>query len=112
MQKAHNNKVVIITGASSGIGEAVAYELARSHFSLVLAARRESRLRKVAKKAAPRAAGVLVVDTDVSNYGEIKRLVRRTITRFGRIDVLLNIAGWGSYGWVGGEKTQGNQGAI
>jgi|SRR3972149_1661702 len=104
MQKAHNNKVVIITGASSGIGEAVAYELARSHFSLVLAARRESRLRKVAKKAAPRAAGVLVVDTDVSNYGEIKRLVRRTITRFGRIDVLLNIAGWGSYGWFEEQK--------
>jgi len=97
------NKVIIITGASSGIGEAVAYELARERASVVLAARRISRLSQVAKKAA-HTAGVLVVDTDISKYGDVKRLVSRTLKRFGRIDIILNIAGWGSYGWFEQQK--------
>lgn len=104
MKTAINNKVVIITGASSGIGEAVAYELAQRHAKVVLAARRVSRLRKVARVAARTAAAVLVVDTDISKYGDVKRLVSRTFKRFGRIDVLLNIAGWGSYGWFEKQK--------
>lgn len=92
-------KVIIITGASSGIGESTAYELGKAGATVVLAARRKLRLQKVARRIADQAGEVLVVETDVTKPWQTKRLVARTMKEFGRVDVLLNIAGWGSYGW-------------
>jgi NADP-dependent 3-hydroxy acid dehydrogenase YdfG len=95
-----SEKVIIVTGASAGVGEATAYELAKYGARLVLAARRENRLKKIAKNISEQASDVLVVKTDLTQQKQIERLVRKTMKRFGRIDVLLNIAGWGVYSWI------------
>ena len=92
-------KVIIITGATSGIGEAAACELGAAGSSLVLAARRKTRLEKVVRRISDQAAGALVVETDISKPWQAKRLIERTMNEYGRIDVLFNNAGWGSYGW-------------
>ncbi|GAB2221379.1 hypothetical protein Drorol1_Dr00012555 [Drosera rotundifolia] len=87
-------KVVLITGASSGIGEHIAYAYARRGALLVLAARREHRLQEVADKA--RILGspdVLVVPSDVSKADQCQRVVDETIDHFGRLDHLVNNAG-------------------
>jgi len=93
-------KVIILTGASAGIGEATAYELARGGANLVLAARRAGRLRRLARALADQAEDVLVVKTDLTDQKQIANLVRKTLDRYGRVDVLVNIAGWGAYGWI------------
>ena len=66
-------KVIIITGASSGIGEATAYELGAAGATLVLAARRKTRLQKVARRIGDQTGVVSVVDTDVSKAWQCKR---------------------------------------
>ncbi|GAB4860400.1 hypothetical protein Ancab_035558, partial [Ancistrocladus abbreviatus] len=78
-------KVIVITGASSGIGEHLAYEYARRGASLVLSARRENRLKEVAKKAKNLGSpDVLVVPADVSKVDDCQRLVDKTINHYGR----------------------------
>ena len=89
-------KIVIITGASSGIGAATAHRLAKDGVCLVLAARRLDRLKQVAEDAQNRGAEVLVVQTDVRNREDLQHLVDATLDRWGRIDVLLNNAGMGT----------------
>ncbi|XP_059633488.1 11-beta-hydroxysteroid dehydrogenase 1A-like [Cornus florida] len=89
-------KVVLITGASSGIGEQLAYEYAKKEASLVIVARREKRLLEVAEKA--RGLGsphVLSVCADVSDVNDCKRFVDETINHFGQLDHLVNNAGIG-----------------
>jgi short-subunit dehydrogenase len=93
------NKVIILTGASSGIGEALAVDLAREKPILVLVARREQRLKRLAAKLRGEAADVIVAKTDITKYAQVKRTVARVRRKVGRIDALINIAGWGSYGW-------------
>ncbi len=93
-------KVVLLTGASAGIGAATARELAAAGAHLALAARRQARLRRLAVEMAGQGGQILVVKTDLNDYGQIRRLVRRTLATFGHIDVLINIAGWGSYSWI------------
>jgi len=85
--------VAIVTGASQGIGHSTAARLARDFSSVVLAARDRSNLEKTA--AAVKAAGAepLVVDVDLSEVSAAKQVVERTLSAFGRIDALLNIAG-------------------
>jgi short-subunit dehydrogenase len=90
-----NSKVVIITGASSGIGAAVARRLARDGFRLTLAARRLDMLERVAAEVEALGGEALVVQTDVRNRDELQRMVQLTHERWGRIDVLLNNAGLG-----------------
>ncbi|MGE5674371.1 MAG: SDR family NAD(P)-dependent oxidoreductase [Mycobacterium leprae] len=85
--------VVVITGASSGIGEATARELARRGHKVVLAARRVQRLDALAAALSP--AEVLVVPTDVTVSGDLEQLARLTMERFGAIDVWINNAGMG-----------------
>ncbi|KAK4734896.1 hypothetical protein R3W88_009157 [Solanum pinnatisectum] len=87
-------KVVVITGASSGIGEHLAYEYARRGACLTIAARREKSLLEVAERAFDLGASdVLVVPADVSNVDDCRRIVDRTISHFGRLDHLVNNAG-------------------
>lgn len=83
------NKVVIITGASSGIGEALAHELGRAGAKLVLAARSKERLELIASNYTE----TLVVPTDVTDRTQCQHLIEATIEKFGRIDALVNNAG-------------------
>lgn len=87
-----NNKVVIITGASSGIGLAAAREFAKSGAKLVLAARREDLLSEIEKELSV-ITQVLIVKTDVSIESDCKKLIEKSIEKFGKIDILVNNAG-------------------
>ncbi|MBE3066121.1 MAG: SDR family oxidoreductase, partial [Chloroflexi bacterium] len=95
MKDPTNGKVVIITGASSGIGAAVARRLAHDGMRLTLAARRLDRLEQVAAEVEALGGEALVVQTDVRNRDELQRMVQTTLDRWGHIDVLLNNAGLG-----------------
>lgn len=97
-------KVILLTGASAGIGAATARQLAAAGAHLVLAARRLPRLRRLAVEITGQGGQILVVKTDLSDYKQIGRLVRRSLATFGHIDVLINIAGWGSYSWIDTSK--------
>jgi NADP-dependent 3-hydroxy acid dehydrogenase YdfG len=92
-------KVVIVTGASSGIGEATAREFARAGASVVLAARRAERLEHLAREIRKAGGVALPVATDLTLPYQIANLVKETLTAFNRIDVLANIAGSGHYDW-------------
>lgn len=87
------DSVVLITGASSGIGAATARELIRRGAKVVLAARRAEALHTLADELDPIQARVLVVPTDVSQRAAIEQMVANAIQHFGRIDVLINNAG-------------------
>ncbi len=90
-------KVAVVTGASSGIGEATARLLAKEGCNVVLAARREDRLTAL---AAELGEGALVAPTDVSDPAACAALVARTLERFGSLDILINNAGLGLYGSI------------
>jgi short-subunit dehydrogenase len=98
MKDPTNTRVVIITGASSGIGAATARRLARDGMRLVLAARRQDRLQQVAADVIALGGEALVVPTDVCIRDDIQRMLQATLDRWGRIDVLLNNAGIGHDG--------------
>lgn len=85
------DKVVIITGASSGIGKALAIKFGKTGSRLVLAARRIDRLKELEKQLD--GIEVLCVGTDVSREEDCRNLIRQAVDRFGRIDVLINNAG-------------------
>jgi len=91
-------QVVIITGASSGIGEATARRLARGGASLMLAARRMDRSEALARELDPTGKRVGALATDITNDADRRRLVEETLRRFGRIDALVNNAGYGTRG--------------
>lgn len=86
-------KVVIITGASSGIGLATATEFAKNGSSVVLAARSEDLLRKIESNLKQSGYDAFVVKTDVSQENECKNLIDSTLKKYGKIDVLINNAG-------------------
>ncbi len=87
------NKVVIITGASSGIGRALAFEAARSKARLVLAARNLNQLQEVAEQIKHFHHEVIVCKTDVSLETDCQNLIRTAVDHFGGIDILINNAG-------------------
>ena len=84
------DKVVAVTGASSGIGEAIARELTDAGCRVMLAARRESQLKSLVQELGDRTAYHL---TDVTNAQAVQEMAQATIDRFGKIDVLVNNAG-------------------
>jgi short-subunit dehydrogenase len=88
-------QVVIVTGASSGIGRELAYQLAGQGAWLALAARSLEKLEAVAEGCRKRGARALVVQTDVTDEEQCKRLIERTVETYGRIDMLINNAGYG-----------------
>jgi NADP-dependent 3-hydroxy acid dehydrogenase YdfG len=91
----HNieGKVVVITGASSGLGEATARLLSAQGASVVLGARRIDRLRVLADELSRRGGKALAVPTDVIQCDQVQRLVDAAVQTCGRIDVMINNAG-------------------
>jgi short-subunit dehydrogenase len=93
MRTLFKDKVVIVTGASSGIGKATAREFARNGSKVVLAARSEEKLRDLELELKNEGFDVLRVQTDVSREEECRLLVDKAVQKYGRIDILVNNAG-------------------
>jgi NADP-dependent 3-hydroxy acid dehydrogenase YdfG len=93
-------KVIIVTGASSGIGEATARSFANAGAKVVLAARRVDRLNRLAEEIRADGGEAIAIPTDITDRAQISKLVQDTLNNYGRIDVLANIAGWGRYDWI------------
>ena len=92
--------VLIVTGASSGIGAAVAKQFAREGYRVVLAARRIERLESMADEIEAGGGQALVVQTDLFQFEDIQNLVAATISQYGQVDVLVNNAGFGRLKWL------------
>jgi NADP-dependent 3-hydroxy acid dehydrogenase YdfG len=86
-------KVVVITGASSGLGEATARLLSTQGATVVLGARRVDRIQALADELAAGGGTALAIDTDVTDRGQVQRLVDAAVQAYGRIDVIINNAG-------------------
>lgn len=89
-----NSKVALVTGASSGIGEATVLKLIAGGYTVYAAARRVARMRALAN------AGAIILGMDVRDEASMQAGIRKIIAQSGRIDVLVNNAGYGSYGAV------------
>jgi short-subunit dehydrogenase len=92
------NRVIVITGATSGFGRGVALEFAEEGADIVLAGRRKDVLNEVAEECEHHGCRALVVQTDVSDRDDVERLAAQAIRRFGRIDVWINNAGVATFG--------------
>ncbi len=86
-------KIVVITGASSGLGEATARYLSAQGATVALGARRVERIQLLAKELTGRGGKALPVETDVTDHEQVKKLVDLAVQTYGRIDVMLNNAG-------------------
>lgn len=93
MSQGIESKVVVITGASSGLGEATARRLAAQGATVVLGARRADRIEALAKELVAAGHQAKAVPTDVTDRNQVKKLVDAAVQAFGRIDVMLNNAG-------------------
>lgn len=93
-------KTVLITGASSGIGESTAYKLAAKGMRVLLAARRVDRLRLIAQKIEKSGGQAEAFRVDLSREWQRHRLFTKIIDKYGRVDVLINNAGLGWYGYT------------
>ena len=92
--------VILVTGASSGIGEATARLFARQGYRVGMGARRLDRLVRLAEEIRQDGGEALPVSADLAKVEDIQQLVRSTLDQFGQIDVLLNNAGFGRLGWL------------
>lgn len=86
-------KVIVITGASSGLGEAAARHLSAQGATLVLGGRREERIQALANDMTNQGSMALALATDVTDYQQVKALVDAAVQTYGRLDVLINNAG-------------------
>ncbi|HEU4562858.1 MAG TPA: SDR family oxidoreductase [Longimicrobium sp.] len=91
------DNVVVLTGASAGIGHQMALQLAAQGAHLVLAARDAAKLEQTATECRARGAKAIAVPTDVADEAQCKALVERAVAEFGRIDTLVNNAGIGMW---------------
>jgi short-subunit dehydrogenase len=90
-----NNKIIWITGASSGIGEALAYVAANEGALIVLSARREDELKRVAANCKTDSKNIFILPLDLEHTDDVELKVNQVIQKFGRIDVLINNSGMG-----------------
>lgn len=86
-------KVVVITGSSSGIGKALAYEFAKKNYKVILAARNLESLQNIKEDISKFNSNIDICKTDVSIENDCKNLIDFTINKFGKIDILVNNAG-------------------
>ncbi len=93
MESELKGKVIIVTGASEGIGRAVCLALAEHNTRLVLSARNEERLTHLQKEVEAKGSQALVAVTDVTDEEECRGLIDKAVTAFGQLDVLVNNAG-------------------
>lgn len=93
MENNIKGKVVVITGASSGMGEAAAKHLSKLGATVVLGARRADRIEKLAKEINDNGGKALAITVDVTQRDQVKKLADSAVGKFGRIDVILNNAG-------------------
>ncbi|OGN92616.1 MAG: hypothetical protein A2Y88_07650, partial [Chloroflexi bacterium RBG_13_48_10] len=93
------DKIAIITGASSGIGAATAFKLARQGLHVILVARRQDRLEQIANEIQLSGGKVDVIPADLSQESERHRVYAQVEAEYGRADVLVNNAGLGWYGF-------------
>ena len=100
MERSLKGKVAVVTGASSGIGEATALELAHRGASVAAAARSAEKLEGLARWASGFDGEILKVETDVADRDSVEAMVGRVMDEFGRLDVLVNNAGLGLSGRV------------
>jgi NAD(P)-dependent dehydrogenase (short-subunit alcohol dehydrogenase family) len=100
VKRALEGKVAIVTGASSGIGEATARELAARGASVVLASRAAGKLEVLRHEISASGGVALVVETDVSDRDSVEAMVGRAVVELGSLDVLVNNAGLGLSGKV------------
>ncbi len=98
MARTLKNKVVVITGASAGIGKECAYAFHRAGAFVVIAARRLERLREIQADIESDGGKCLSVSTDVADSTQVQRLLDATLEHFGRVDVWINNAGFGQVG--------------
>jgi NADP-dependent 3-hydroxy acid dehydrogenase YdfG len=87
------DKIAIVTGASSGIGQATALALARRGAHVALASRRETRLEQVAKQVEALGRQAVIIPTDVTQRAQVDKMVEAVIRRWGRVDILISNAG-------------------
>lgn len=88
------NNVVVITGASSGIGQAIALYLANKAFSLVLVARRLDRINALVDQIIQQGGKAIAVKADVTRQEEVQAAIDAAVTAYQRVDVLINNAGY------------------
>jgi len=93
MSNGIQGKVVVITGASSGLGESTARHLAKLGATVILGARRKDRLDAIVKDIGVKGGKALAVTADVTKRSDVERLVKKAVDTFGKIDVLVNNAG-------------------
>lgn len=101
-----SGKVAIVTGASSGIGEATAIALAAAGAKVVIAARRGDRLQSLSQRIQQSGGEVLALTVDVADESQVRDLVAKTQNQWGRIDILVNNAGVMLLGMIDGANTE------
>ena len=94
------NKIVVITGSSSGIGEAAAVEFAKRGANLVLVARRKEKLQQIEKNLSKYKVATLICECDVSQESQVDKMVNDVLDKFNKIDILVNNAGFAIYGSI------------
>jgi len=102
----YTDKVVVITGASSGIGEESAVEFAKRKSKVVLVSRNKQNLEVVAEKIKKYTSEILIYPCDVSQKDQVEKMSRTVLEKFGRIDILVNNAGFGIYSQIHESKIE------
>ncbi|NQU30633.1 MAG: SDR family oxidoreductase, partial [Anaerolineae bacterium] len=99
MSQSLKDKVVLITGASSGFGASAAFLFAREGAKVILAARRLDRLQKLVNEIQAQDGEALAIPVDIASLAEIELMVQSAIDFYGQIDILFNNAGFGRMDW-------------